>query len=51
MVIVDSEFFNEYLRYRMEDGWLDIRREFSVVPKPITIKDLKNTGVISGLCS
>ena len=51
MVIMDSEFFNEYLRYRKEDGRLDIRREFAAVPKTITIKDLKNTGEISELCS
>lgn len=51
MVIMDSEFFNEYLRYRKEDGRLDIRREFAAVPKTITIKDLKNTGEIFELCS
>ena len=51
MVIMDSEFFNEYLRYRMEDGRLDIKREFAAVPKTITIKDLKNTGEVSELCS
>ena len=50
MVIMDSEFFNEYLRYRKEDGRLDIRREFANVPKTITIKDLKNTGEVSALC-
>ena len=44
MVIMDSEFFNEYLRFRKEDGRLDIRREFSSIPKTITIKNLKNTG-------
>ena len=51
MVIMDSEFFNEYLRYRKEDGRLDIKREFAAVPKTITFKDLKNTGEISELCS
>jgi len=51
MVIMDSEFFNEYLRYRKEDGRLDIKREFASVPKTITIKDLKNTGEVSSLCS
>ena len=51
MVIMDGEFFNEYLRYRKEDGRLDIRREFANVPKTITIKDLKNTGEVSSLCS
>ena len=51
MVIMDSEFFNEYLRYRKEDGRLDIKREFTSVPKTITIKDLKNTGEVSVLCS
>ena len=51
MVIMDGEFFNEYLRYRKEDGRLDIRREFANVPKTITIKDLKNTGEVSALCS
>lgn len=51
MVIMDSEFFNEYLRYRMQDGRLDIRRELATVPKTITIKDLKNTGEVSDLCS
>ena len=50
MVIMDSEFFNEYLRYRKEDGRLDIKREFAAVPKTITIKDLKNTGEVSALC-
>ena len=51
MVIMDSEFFNEYLRYRKEDGRLDIKRVFAIVPKTITIKDLKNTGEVSDLCS
>lgn len=51
MVIMDSEFFNEYLRYRKEDGRLDIKREFASVPKTITIKELKNTGEVSDLCS
>ena len=51
MVIMDGEFFNEYLRYRKEDGRLDIRREFANVPKTITIKELKNTGEVSALCS
>ena len=50
LVIMDSEFFNEYLRYRKEDGKLDIQREFATVPKTITIKDLKNTGKVSALC-
>jgi len=50
MVIMDSEFFNEYLRYRKEDGRLDIRREFAAVPKTITIRELKNTGEVSDLC-
>ena len=50
LVIMDSEFFNEYLRYRKEDGRLDIKREFASVPKTITIKDLKNTGEVSALC-
>ena len=50
MVIMDSDFFNEYLRYRKEDGRLDIKREFANVPKTITIKDLKNTGEVSALC-
>jgi len=50
MVIMDSEFFNQYLRYRKEDGKLDIQREFETVPKTITIKDLKNTGEVSSLC-
>lgn len=50
MVIMDSEFFNEYLRYRMEDGRLDIKKEFAAVPKTITIKELKNTGEVSELC-
>lgn len=44
MVIMDSEFFNEYLRYHKKAGRLDIRREFTVVPKTITIRELKNTG-------
>ena len=51
LVIMDSEFFNEYLRYRKEDDRLDIKREFASVPKTITIKDLKNTGEVSALCS
>ena len=51
MVIMDSEFFNEYLRYRKEVGRLDIKREFASVPKTITIKELKNTGEVSDLCS
>ena len=51
MVIMDSEFFNEYLRYRKEDGRLDIKREFASVLKTITIKELKNTGEVSDLCS
>ena len=50
MVIMDSECFNDYLRYRKEDGRLDIKREFASVPKTITIKDLKNTGEVSALC-
>lgn len=50
MVIMDSEFFNEYLRYHKKAGRLDIRREFTVVPKTITIRELKNTGEISELC-
>ena len=50
MVIMDSEFFNDYLRYRKEGGRLDIKREFASVPKTITIKDLKNTGEVSALC-
>ena len=50
IVIMDSEFFNEYLRYRKEDGKLDIQREFASIPKTITIKELKNTGEVSALC-
>ena len=50
LVIMDSEFFNQYLRYRKEDGKLDIQREFATVPKTITIKDLNNTGEVSALC-
>ena len=50
LVIMDSEFFNQYLRYRKEDGKLDIQKEFATVPKTITIKDLKNTGEVSALC-
>ena len=50
LVIMDSEFFNQYLRYRKEDRKLDIQREFATVPKTITIKDLKNTGEVSALC-
>ena len=50
LVIMDSEFFNEYLRYRKEDGKLDNQREFATVPKTITIKGLKNTGEVSALC-
>lgn len=50
LVIMDSEFFNQYLRYRKEDGKLDIQREFATAPKTITIKDLKNTGEVSALC-
>jgi len=50
LVIMDSEFFNQYLRYRKEDGKLDIQREFATVPKTITIKDLKNTCEVSALC-
>ena len=50
LVIMDSEFFDEYLRYRKEDDRLDIRREFASVPKTITIKDLKNTGEVSAFC-
>ena len=50
LVIMDSEFFNEYLRYRKEDGKLDIQREFATVPKTITIKELKNTSEVSALC-
>ena len=50
LVIMDSEFFNEYLRFRKEDDKLDIQREFATVPKTITIKELKNTGEVSALC-
>lgn len=49
IVIMDSEFFNEYLRYLKEDGRLDIKREFASVPKTI-IKELKNTGEVFALC-
>ena len=41
LVIMDSGFFDEYLRYRKKDGRLDIRRELVSVSKKITIKDLK----------
>ena len=30
---------------------MDIKREFASVPKTITIKELKNTGEVSDLCS
>lgn len=46
MVIMDSEFFKEYLRDRKENGRLDIKREFATVPKTITITDIKNTGEV-----
>ena len=50
MVIMDAAFFDEYLRYRTEDGRLDIRKEFAAIPEAITIKELKNTGEVSALC-
>ena len=37
MVIMDAAFFDEYLRYRTEDGRLDIRKEFAAIPEAITI--------------
>lgn len=51
MVIMDAAFFDEYLRYRTEDGRLDIRKEFATIPEAITIKELKNTGEVSALCA
>ena len=51
MVIMDAAFFDEYLRYRTEDGRLDIRKEFAAIPEAITIKELKNTGEVSALCA
>ena len=51
MVIMDSEFFNTHLRYRTEDGRLDIKREYARIPRTITTKELKNTGEVSAVCS
>ena len=51
MVIMDSEFFNTNLRYRPEDGRLDIQREYAKIPRTIVIKELKNTGEVSAVCS
>ena len=51
MVIMDSEFFNTCLRYRTEDGRLDIQREYAKIPRTIVIKELKNTGEVSAVCS
>lgn len=51
MVIMDSEFFNIHLRYRTEDGRLDIKREYARIPKTIVIKELKNTGEVSAICN
>ncbi len=50
LVIMDSEFFDKYLRYRDSSGKLDIRREFAQIPETITIKELKNTGELSEHC-
>ena len=51
MVIMDSEFFNTHLRYRTVDGSLDIKREYAKIPRTIVIKELKNTGEVSAVCS
>ena len=51
MVIMDSEFFNTHLRYRLEDGKLDIKREYAKIPRTIVIKELKNTGEVSAICN
>ena len=51
MVIMDSEFFNTHLRYRTEDGSLDIKREYAKIPRTIVIKELKNTGEVSAICN
>jgi len=51
MVIMDSAFFDEYLRYRDKDGKLDIRKELAVIPEVMTIKELKNTGEVSMCCT
>ncbi len=50
LVIMDSEFFDKYLRYRDSSGKLDIQREFAQIPETITIKELKNTGEVSECC-
>ncbi len=50
LVIMDSDFFDKYLRYRDSSGKLDIRREFAQIPETITIKELKNTGEVSEHC-
>ena len=51
MVIMDGEFFDTHLRYCAEDGRLDIKREYAKIPRMITIKELKNTGEVSTICS
>lgn len=51
LVIMDSDFFDKYLRYRDSSGKLDIRREFAQIPETITVKELKNTGKVSEHCS
>ncbi len=50
LVIMDSDFFDKYLRYRDSSGKLDIQREFAQIPETITIKELKNTGEVSEHC-
>ncbi len=51
LVIMDSEFFDKYLRYRDSSGKLDVQREFAPIPETITIKELKNTGEVSAHCT
>ncbi len=50
LVIMDSHFFDKYLRYRDSSGKLDVQREFEQIPETITIKELKNTGEVSERC-
>ena len=47
MVIMDSDFYDNYFEPYMLNGEIDINKVFEYFPLFMNIKDLKNTGEVS----
>ena len=51
MVIMDADFFDNYLSPYIIDGEIDVAKVLEYMPLFINIKALKNTGELSKRCS